>query len=161
VGRAQLATEVFDLRHQESLYAKKLPRGVDPNDWTNYLLEGIRKQRVRLIRMDPKETLSLGPCKVLSWNIELEGNFESLGKVVEWLENGQRLLRIDRCILHSPAGVTVGMNLIVKGLALDIPAEKLKAEREKAEKDKKSADKRKRQEQLQQQPQDVPQAIQD
>src|SRR5689334_13829035 len=47
VGRAQLATEVFDLRHQESLYAKKLPRGVDPNDWTNYLLEGIRKERVR------------------------------------------------------------------------------------------------------------------
>jgi len=161
VGRAQLATEVFDLRHQESLYAKKLPRGVDPNDWTNYLLEGIRNERVRLVKLDPKDILSLGPCKVLSWNIELEGNFEALGRVVEWLENGQRLVRIDRCILQSPAGVTVGMSLLVKGLALDIPPEKLKAEREKAEKDKKVAEHQKQQQQLQQQPQDVPQAIQD
>src|SRR6185503_456751 len=157
VGRAQLATEVFDLRHQESLYAKKLPRGVDPNDWTNYLLEGIRNERVRLIRMDPKDILSLGPCKVLSWHIELEGNFEALGRVVEWLENGKRLVRIDRCILQSPAGVTVGMTLLVKGLALDIPPEKLKAEREKAEKEKAKAAAAKR---LQEQ-QEVPQAIQD
>ena len=157
VGRAQLATEVFDLRHQESLYAKKLPRGVDPNDWTNYLLEGIRKERVRLIRMDPKDILSLGPCKVLSWHIELEGNFESLGRVVAWLENGPRLVRIDRCILQSPAGVTVGMSLLVKGLALDIPPEKLKAEREKAEKEQKAAARKAQQ----QQAQEVPQAIQD
>lgn len=157
VGRAHLATEVYDLRHQESLYAKKLPRGVDPNDWTDYLLEGIRNERVRLIRMDPKETLSLGPCKVLSWHIELEGNFEALGHVVEWLENGKRLVRIDRCILQSPAGVTVGMTLLVKGLALDIPPEKLKAEKEKAEKTEKAqaAAARKAEESQ------VPQAIQD
>jgi hypothetical protein len=138
VGRAQLAADVFDLRHLASLYNKKLPRGVDPNDWTNYLLEGIRRQPVRLIRMDPKEILGLGPCKVLSWQIEMEGNFESLGRVVEWLENGKRLVRIDRCILQSPAGKTVGMTLSVKGLALDIPPEKLKAEKEKAEKAEKA-----------------------
>src|SRR6059058_3558005 len=41
-SRAQLAGEVSDLRHQAALYHTKLPRGVDPNDWTNYLLEGIR-----------------------------------------------------------------------------------------------------------------------
>src|SRR5213593_3749412 len=39
-ARAQLADDVGDLRHQASLYQKKLPRGVDPNDWTNYLLAG-------------------------------------------------------------------------------------------------------------------------
>jgi hypothetical protein len=152
-GRAQLAGEVSDLRHQAGLYHTKLPRGVDPNDWTNYLLEGIRGERVRLVRMDPKDVLSLGPCKVLSWQIELEGSFESLGRVVEWLENGKRLVRIDRCILQSPAGGTVGMVLLVKGLALDIPPEKLKAERERVEKEKRAAQKARESA--------VPQAIQD
>src|SRR5215213_1636467 len=51
-SRAQLASEVYDLRHQASLYTKKLPRGVDFNDWTNYLLEGIRAEPVRLVRME-------------------------------------------------------------------------------------------------------------
>jgi hypothetical protein len=136
--RAQLASEVADLRHQASLYQKKLPRGVDPNDWTNYLLEGIRGERVKLVRLEPKEILSLGPCKVLAWQVELEGSFESLGRVVEWLENGRRLVRIDRCILQSGAGGSVGMTLLVKGLALDVAPDKLKAEKEKAEKAEKA-----------------------
>ena len=138
-ARAQLADDVGDLRHQASLYQKKLPRGVDPNDWTNYLLAGIRTEKVRLVRMDPKDILSLGPCKVMGWQIELEGGFEDLARIVRWLENGERLIRIDRLTLQSPHGGTVAMALLVKGLALDIPPEKLKAEREKAEKTKAAA----------------------
>ena len=49
-SRAQLADEVSSLRHQASLYKSKLPRGVDPNDWTNYLLSGIRTEHVKLVR---------------------------------------------------------------------------------------------------------------
>jgi hypothetical protein len=140
--RAQLAGEVGDLRQQAKTYQQKLQRGVDPNEWTNYLLNGIRKQQVRLVRMDPKETLSLGPCKVLAWQIDLDGSFESLGKVVQWLETGQRLVRVDRLLLKSAAGGTVGMSILVKGLALDVPAEKLKEEKLKAEKAKLTAAKR-------------------
>src|ERR1700759_390511 len=51
-ARAQLANEVSELRHQTALYDKRLCRGVDPNDWTNYLLEVIRRENVKLIRMD-------------------------------------------------------------------------------------------------------------
>jgi type II secretory pathway component PulM len=120
VARAVLGSDVYNLRKQAALYDKKLPRGVDPNDWTNYLLNGIRGERVRLIRMDPKDQLGLGPCKVLSWQIELEGDLESLGRVVQWLENGQRLVRIDRLVLQNPGSGLI-MSLLVKGLALDAP----------------------------------------
>src|SRR4051794_23052543 len=108
-SRAQLADEVADLRHQASLYKKKLPLGVDPNDWTNYLLAGIRAQPVRLVRTDPKAIRSLGPCKVMSWQIELEGSFAPLAHVAQWLENGERLVRIDRPTMPCPHGRTSGM----------------------------------------------------
>jgi hypothetical protein len=120
-ARMELAGNVGDLRRQAALFTKRLPQSIDLNDWTNYLLNGIRAQRVRLSRMDPKETLTLGPCKVLSWQIELEGDFESLSRVVEWLESGPRLVRIDRLIMQSGHG-TVSMSIIVKGLVLDTPA---------------------------------------
>ena len=120
VGRAVLGSDVYNLRRQAALFDKKLPRGVDPTDWTNYLLEGIRSERVRLIRMDPKDQMTLGPCKVLAWQIEMEGDLESLGRVVEWLETGKRLVRIDRLVLQNPGG-GLTMSLLVKGLALDAP----------------------------------------
>ena len=120
VGRAVLGSDVYNLRRQAALFEKKLPRGVDPTDWTNYLLEGIRSERVRLIRMDPKDQMTLGPCKVLAWQIELEGDLQSLGRVVQWLETGKRLVRIDRLVLQNPGG-GLTMALLVKGLALEAP----------------------------------------
>ena len=119
-ARLQLAGEIHHLRRQASLYQKKLPRGIDTNDWTNYLLTGIRGERVKLVRMDPKDVAALGPCKILSWQIDLEGDLESLGRVVEWMENGKRLLRIDRILLQDADG-KLAMSLLVKGLALDVP----------------------------------------
>ena len=68
-ARMKLASDVSELRKQAHMYEAKLPRGIDMNDWTQYLLGGINAQRVRLIRLEPQDPLSLGPCKVLTWNI--------------------------------------------------------------------------------------------
>src|SRR5690349_8890462 len=122
-ARAQLAGELAGLRRQASAYNKKLSRGVDLNDWTNYLLGGIRTQRVKLIRMDPKDVVTLGPCKIITWAVEMEGDFKSLAKIVEWIETGQRLMRIDRLIMQSPGGGggVLVMSMTLRGLALDVP----------------------------------------
>jgi len=85
-----------------------------------YILGFIRSQRVRLTRMDPKEGVTLGPCKVLVWQVELEGDFQSCAKIVAGLENGERLIRIDRLVLEVNAG-RLSMTMVVKGLALDVP----------------------------------------
>jgi Tfp pilus assembly protein PilO len=130
----ELAMNVADLRRQATLFHKKLPQGIDLNDWTNYLLSGFRAQRVRLSRMDPKEQMTLGPCKVLTWQVEMDGDFESLSKVVEWLENGERLIRLDRVVLQGANG-HLTLSMLLKGLALDVPLEKLRAEKEKADLD--------------------------
>ncbi len=121
--RKQLATEVADLRRLAAIYQKKLPRGIDLNEWTQYLLTGINSQRVRLIRMDPRDQLSLGPCKVVTWNIELEGDFQSLSSVIEWMENRSRLVRLDRILFEGKHG-RLTLAMVVRGLALDVPQPK-------------------------------------
>jgi hypothetical protein len=116
-----LASDVSELRRQAATYQKKLPRGIDQNDWTQYILSGVRTERVKISRMEPKEQTNLGPCKALSWQIELEGDFESLAKVVAFLENGKRLVRIDRLTFNNPNG-RLGMTMLLKGLAVDTSA---------------------------------------
>jgi hypothetical protein len=118
--RATLAADVASLRHQAELYKKKLPRTIDLNDWTEYLLTGIRGEPVKLVRMDPKEQVSVGQCKVLTWQIDLEGDYQSLARVLSWMENGQRLVRVDRFVMQLPNGRLI-MSLVVRGLALDKP----------------------------------------
>jgi hypothetical protein len=127
-ARGVLAGDVASLRSQADLYRKRVPKGVDLNDWTQYLLEGVRTQRVKLVRMEPKDQASLGPCRVLAWQIQLEGDFPSLCRVVEWMENGPRLVRIDRLVFQVPSG-QLSMTLIVRGLAM----EKAEATKPKAE----------------------------
>jgi hypothetical protein len=119
-ARTILASDVHDLRRQASLYTRKLPRGVDTNEWTNYLLTIIRAERVKLIRMDPKDPKAIGPCKALAWQIDMAGDFYSLSRVIEKLESGDRLMRIDRLVMNS-AGPQIAMSLVVRGLALDVP----------------------------------------
>ena len=119
--RASLAADVYELQKQAAQFEKRLPHGVDVNDWTRYFLEGIRQQRVKVTRMDPRDIVSMGPCKAVSFQIEMEGDFESLAKVVAGIENGERLTRIDRLYLMSPSGTLI-MSLTVRGLALDVPA---------------------------------------
>jgi hypothetical protein len=104
-------------------YEKKLQRGVDLNDWTNYLLGGVKTEHVRLIRMEPKKQTAIGPCKVLTWHVEMMGDFQSLARVVQWIENGERLVRIDKLTLQSKAQV-VTMSMVLKALVLDTPPAK-------------------------------------
>jgi hypothetical protein len=126
--RAKLASEIAELRHQSSLYQKKLTRGIDMNDWTQYLLAGIRPQRVKLVRMEPKEQITVGPCRVLTWQIEMEGDFPSISKVIAWMENGERLIRIDKLMFESHnSKLIVAMTL--RGLTLVTPGDKNAAPR--------------------------------
>ncbi len=68
--------------------------------------------------MSPKDTEAMGPCKVLSWQIDLEGDYISLARVLAWLENGPRLVRIDHMSVQLPNG-KLTMQLVVRGLAMD------------------------------------------
>src|SRR5262249_54288559 len=113
-----LAEDIAGLRKQAASYRNRVPRSVDINEWTQYLLEGIRQQRVKLIRMDPKDQLSMGQCKVLSFEVEIEGSFEALARVIAWIENGPRLMRIDSLRVQLPSG-QLAMQLNVRGLAID------------------------------------------
>jgi hypothetical protein len=115
--RHELAQEIVKLRQQAAAFEGRLPRGVNLTEWTEYLLNGARQTRVKVLRLEPKEVGKLGPCQVPEWRIELEGQFVELGRFVQWLEAGERVMRIDQIVVE-PSDSQLKMSLQVKGLTL-------------------------------------------
>ncbi len=113
--RADLGDALATLRSEHKLYTKLVPKGVSETEWTDYLQSGVGKCNVRLVLMEPKPSLTLGPCEALTWAIEVEGSYDSLCEYVRWLESGERLLRIDRVAVEA-LDKQLSMSLLVKGL---------------------------------------------
>lgn len=113
--RAALASSLAGLRGEFELYEGRVPAGVNLTEWAEYLHSGIAETGVRLAFMQPKTATKLGPCTALAWQIELEGDFESMCEYVRWLESGERLMRIDRFAFER-SGDRLTLTIVVKGM---------------------------------------------
>ncbi len=113
--RAALASSLAGLRAEFDLYESRVPEGVNLTEWSEYLHSGIAETGVRLVFMQPKTATKLGPCSALAWQIELEGDFESMCEYVRWIESGKRLMRIDRFAFER-SGDRLTLTLVVKGM---------------------------------------------
>lgn len=93
--RAALARQVEKLRAQYARFKDRLPPRADPNEWVQYVLGGARGLPLKLITLDVEPVRELGPYRVVVLRIELEGTFRDLQRFLAWLENNQRLFRVD------------------------------------------------------------------
>ncbi len=115
--RQQLAEDVAHLRKMASLYQGRIPHGIDLSEWTEYLHEGVRKAGVRLLKVEPKKEIRMGPAKALGWRLETEGDFFAMARYVQWLESGPRIIRIDEMAFENSGG-RLTMVLVIRGLVL-------------------------------------------
>ena len=113
--RAELGASLAGLKNERELYNKRVPKGANLTEWSEYLHGGATSIDVRMIFMEPKPAMKLGPCTALSWTIELEGSFDQLSEYVHWLENGERLMRIDRMVFDL-SGKRLTLAMVVRGL---------------------------------------------
>ncbi len=113
--RAHLSSSLAGLRGEFSLYKNRVPEGVNLTEWAAYLQSGVGKTGVRLVFMEPKAPLKLGTSTALAWQIELEGDFESMCRYIRWVESGERLMRVDRVVFEC-SGTKLALKLVVKGL---------------------------------------------
>lgn len=113
--RALLGSSLDGFRGEYQLYEKRVWRGSNLTEWAEYLHGGVTKTAVRLVFMEPKPAIKLGPCTALTWSIELEGSFEELCRYVQWLESGERLVRIDRLVFDL-SGKRLSLSITLRGL---------------------------------------------
>lgn len=93
--RAALIQEVEAIRKQVALYRPHIGEHSDTNEWVQFLLAGSRSCQVRLRNMESREPQTVGPYKAVCLAVELEGTYPQLKAFVEWLEQTDRLLRVD------------------------------------------------------------------
>ena len=113
--RFDVIKDVESLRREVALCRPRIGQKSDTNEWVNYLLGGMRQARVKLRDMGLKEPQRIGPYKAISLSVEVQGEYGQLKKFVEWLDQSERLLRVDTVrIERLPNGVV--MKLYVLGL---------------------------------------------
>lgn len=93
--RLEAIREVEALRKEAKEYAPRISKDGDTSEWVQYLLEGCRGAKVRLRDMQTKEPRKIGPYGAVCLSMEVQGNFQQLRQFLEWLEQSDRLLRVD------------------------------------------------------------------
>ncbi len=113
--RAALGDDLRRLRGEARLYKERVAIGIDQTEWTAYLNSGVLETGGRLVFVEPKQEVKLGPCTSLAWGLEVEGTFQELCAYVAWIERGDRLMRIDRMVFEA-RNEKLLMALTVRGL---------------------------------------------
>ena len=114
-----LARDIEALRRTAEVFKDRLPAHTDTNEWVEYLLAGVRKFPVKLLRLEPQGIRKHGPFDVVLLQVELQGEFQDLDAVLAWLEVNPRFLRVDSLnfLPSSGKGKGLGLKLTVLGIA--------------------------------------------
>jgi Tfp pilus assembly protein PilO len=115
--RLELGRDLDQLRAQFKLFEGRLPAGSDPNEWVQYVLAGIRRFPLKLVKLEPDKPRAVGPYKAVVLRIALEGSFADLDRFLRWLDGNERLLRVDSVKLEpDPRAGRLAMHLVVLGM---------------------------------------------
>jgi len=93
--RLESIREVETLLKEVKQYALRIDAKSDTNEWAQYLLDGSRQAKVRLRDMQSKEARMVGPYSAITLVLEVHGQYPQLKQFLEWLEQSDRLLRVD------------------------------------------------------------------
>ena len=94
-SREALIDHVEKLRATRSKILKQFPEKGDVNFWTEYFLTGIRDAGVQLRSLETKvRPQKAGKLQGLYLEIEADGSYDSLHKLIAWIEQSPYFTRI-------------------------------------------------------------------
>jgi type II secretory pathway component PulM len=103
-GRQAAAQDTIVLKAQVDAFKPRLAANPDPNESIQYVLDGVRSFPLKLLRLDSRGTVAVGPYDAVGIDLEVSGPILQLDALVEWLEANQRLFRIDALKIEPPRG---------------------------------------------------------
>jgi Tfp pilus assembly protein PilO len=93
--RLTFANEIDRLKDRLKPFQSRLPEKVDPTEYLQFVLGGIRTLPLKLIKMDQATPVVHGPYQVIVLRIDLEGSYKDIYGFIRWVEESPRLMRID------------------------------------------------------------------
>lgn len=118
--REATARDAEFLRSQVELFQTRLATNPDPNETTQYVLDGIRALPVKLNRLDLNGTVTVGPYEGVILHVEVSGDVKQLDKLLAWLETNERLFRIDALRIEPPRGNSPDAKMVLSLLGLKV-----------------------------------------
>jgi Tfp pilus assembly protein PilO len=113
--RLETIQAVESLRRDVKAFRSRVDKQSDTNEWVQYMLAGSRQIGVRLRSMETKDPRKVGPYLAVPLTMEMQGTYLQLKSFVEWLDQSERLLRIDALRLEKTPGFII-MRVNVFGL---------------------------------------------
>ena len=113
----RLTEDIEQLRAQVARVSTRVPEDTDKDEWLQYILGGIRKHAVTMVKLHPNEVKKVGPFEAVVMQVELRGPYHDLESFLDWIENNERLFRIDSISIAPMRGVDqLEMKLTILGL---------------------------------------------
>ena len=114
----ELAREIEALRVAAADFKGRVPSRVDTNEWVEYVLAGVRRFPVRLLRLEPMGVRKHGPFNLAQLSLELQGTYRDLDAVLGWVESNPRLMRVDGLSIAPASGKGKGIDMKLNILGL-------------------------------------------
>lgn len=99
--RKELHADLDRLRAQVALFDARLPKQTDTNEWVQFVIQGIRRFPLKLNNLDSSEPRRIGPYEAVAMQVEVEGNMQSLDRLLHWFEANDRLIRLESVKLEA------------------------------------------------------------
>lgn len=120
--RLQLANEIEQLKARLKPIKERYPEKVDPTEYLQYVLGGIRALPLKLVKLDQAPQITQGPYQVIVLRINVEGNYHDLHTFLRWVEESKRPMRVDsikiepRTVGPAAASGALSAHLTVLGI---------------------------------------------
>lgn len=123
--RLALAREVEQLRSQAQRYGSHLPDSEDGDIWIPFLMGGVRQFPIKLVALEPRPPVDVGPFTASVHRMVVEGSYSDLEQFLRWLEGSPRMIRVESIQIITkamvgnnvaPGATTNEMQLFLMGL---------------------------------------------
>lgn len=112
---AEDADELKGLVQQSDSYVGRLPKVEDIGGWQDYITSHLEAAGVTMRKIEPRKSLQSGPFRVIVFEVTVEGMYPQLVDLLDRIERGERVARLDRVSFEKHAG-GIGMRFQILGL---------------------------------------------
>jgi hypothetical protein len=89
-----VSQDVAFLQQQEQLLLPRLG-GRQVGDSVQYVIDGVRQLALKLERLEPAETVRVGPLEAAEMTLVVQGAIQQLDSLLEWLDTNSRVYRVE------------------------------------------------------------------
>ena len=114
--RARIAKDVRHVVEQAAKFMDRLPPVDDVGDWQDYIMKKVGAAGAKLRKLEPRRGLMKGKYRITIIEVEAEGMFADIVDLIDRLERGDRIVRLDRLAIEKRSG-SVNFRCVLMGLA--------------------------------------------